>query len=125
MKSSVEISLENGFFYLKFFGEIEKADLINGFANLLEHEKFNHNSCTFWDFSKCSLMLGYADIKEIAEKVVASSDKRSPDSRSAFIVNEEENRALLETYLAKTARYPTEFSLFENMKDAQDWLASD
>ncbi|MCW8876873.1 MAG: hypothetical protein OQJ89_03845 [Kangiellaceae bacterium] len=125
MKSSVNITQENGFFYLEFTGEIEKSDLIRAYSNLLAHEGFNKESSTSWDFSHCSLILSYVDIKEIAEKVVASSSQRSSESRSAFIVNEEGNRALLETYLTKTARYPTEFCLFDNISDAKSWLASD
>lgn len=122
MAVEINIDVANKIAYLAFSGEIGEKDLVSAYSGFISHREFNKTLNSLWDFSKCSLFISYQEIQRIAEMVIASSDERGVQTCSAFISRDVGDRALLTTYITKVSRYPTEFELFSNIDEAEQWL---
>lgn len=110
------------YFLLDYSGRIDLSSLIQSYSRLYDEPDFKSDSHTIWDFTKSVLDVSLEDIRTIAETVVSASTKRSHSARSAFIVTDPSDKAIIQTYITKTARFPVEFQIFETYREGESWL---
>ncbi|TQV75239.1 hypothetical protein FLL45_09900 [Aliikangiella marina] len=110
------------YFLLKYSGRVDKDLIIQSYSGLFNEPNFNSESHTIWDFTQSVLDMSLEDIRNVAEAVVSVSNKRSNSARSAFIVTDPSDKAIIETYITETSRFPVEFEIFEDIREGESWL---
>lgn len=110
------------FYLLDFSGIVNKDFIIGAYSSLLKQNNFNIESQTLWDFRKSVVNLSINDINQIAQTVTSAGEQRSDRARSAFIVIDPSDTAILQTYITATAHYPVEFKIFDNYQSGSAWL---
>lgn len=113
------------YFLIEYVEKADKESVIEAYAEVLNHPEFNLEAHTIWEFREAMVELSIPDIQEIAELVRLSSEKRSSNSKAAFIATDPSDRISLQNYITATAFYPVEFKLFETMKAAVNWLSEE
>ena len=117
-----KIQKRDEYFLLDYSDRVDLNSIISSYSTLLQNPEFKKDSHTLWNFTKSLLDLSLEDIHKIAEAVIAASQQRANTARSAFVVQDPSDKAILQTYITETARFPVEFKIFDNERDGVNWL---
>jgi len=117
-----EITHIQVYYLIKFSGSIDRELMANAYLTLLKEPDFNKQSNTIWDFRDAMFALSFKDIQHNAVGLESFGEKRSSTSRSAFIITDSSDKALLQTYITAISRYPVEFKIFVDYHAAINWL---
>ena len=119
---SFEITQNEDYFLITFIGNFDKKTMASAYVTLIKNTDFSQESCTLWDFRNVSVNLSFQCIQENASALNSYNNKRSSSARSAFIVSDLCDKAILETYITAIAHYPVEFNIFDSFSHGVSWL---
>jgi len=119
---SFKIHQKAGFYLLDFSQTVDKQLIFDAYSSLLKQDNFGRQSHSLWDFRDSLIDLSIQDINEIANAVTSTSDQRSSQARSVFVVSDPSDRAILQIYVTATAHYPVEFRIFDDYLKGVTWL---
>ena len=95
---SFKITVENDYFLILFIDNFDRKLMSDAYESLVNRSDFTKQSNTMWDFSQVVVDLSYNCIQTISESLTKYCDKRSNTARSAFVVFDPSDKAILQTY---------------------------
>ncbi len=119
-----DIKQEEGYILVTINDTLDKVTLLSAYASLQKNKHYIQCDSVIWDFSRVTSELSYTDTEELAIAVVASSKTRSDYSQCALVIIDPIDKLTFQNYITATSHSPVEFKIFEDIKQAKDWVLS-
>lgn len=103
---------------------ITKDELIKAISMLMLHDEYTEKH-VLWNFSEASWKVNIGDLREVLGVVRLYKPETEFANKSAIVVPDDINRALVEVFIMMTRLLPFDCKVFRKKEDAVGFISSE